>query len=102
MTWVRLGFPTFFCHELVVDAEGRITGYTLRQQDQKRKAVEALRSLNFGIIAAGDSYNDISMIQAADHGIMFRPAEAFVRDYPGYPVVTTHEALRAEITRLLA
>lgn len=96
----QLGFPTLFCHELVIDPEGSITGYQLRQDDQKRKAVEALRSLNFGIIAAGDSYNDLSMLQSADHGILYCPADQFAAEYPDFPVTRNHDALKAELEKL--
>ncbi|WOO42403.1 bifunctional phosphoserine phosphatase/homoserine phosphotransferase ThrH [Rubellicoccus peritrichatus] len=96
----QLGFPTLFCHELILDPEGRVTGYKLRQDDQKRKAVEALRSLNFGIIAAGDSYNDLSMLQSADHGILYCPADQFAAEYPDFPVARNHDALKAELVKL--
>lgn len=97
----QLDYPTLFCHELVVDAEGRITGYQLRQQDQKRKAVEAFRSLNFEIIAAGDSYNDLTMLKSADHGILFRPSEQFAAENPELPVAHLHDELKAEILKVL-
>ncbi|MGE9293939.1 bifunctional phosphoserine phosphatase/homoserine phosphotransferase ThrH [Ruficoccus sp. ZRK36] len=97
----QLDYPTLFCHELVVDPEGRITGYALRQNDQKRKAIEAFRSLNFETIASGDSYNDLSMIQSADHGILFRPSDAFAAEYPEFPVTREHAELRAEIEKHL-
>jgi len=97
----KLGNPTLFCHELNVDANGRILDYCLRQQDQKRKAVEAFKALNFEIIAAGDSYNDLSMIQSADHGIFFRPPQSLIEAYPETPVATTHAELRARIEAVL-
>lgn len=97
----QLDFPTLFCHELIIDAEGRITGYALRQKDQKKQAVEALHSLNFEIIAAGDSYNDLTMIQSADVGIFFRPSKAFAAEFPMYPVCHQHDELKAEIVRHL-
>lgn len=98
----KLGNPTLFCHELEIDAAGRITGYRLRQPDQKRKAVEAFRSLNFEIIASGDSYNDVTMLKAAHHGIMFRPPEKMIAEFPQFPVVQTHAELRAKLEALLA
>ncbi|MEM9226958.1 MAG: bifunctional phosphoserine phosphatase/homoserine phosphotransferase ThrH, partial [Verrucomicrobiota bacterium] len=97
----QLDYPTLFCHSLVVDAEGRITGYQLRQQDQKRKAVEAFRSLNFEIIAAGDSYNDLTMLKSADHGILFRPSAQFAAENPELPVTHLHDELKAEILKVL-
>ena len=62
----QLGRPTLFCHRLLTDADGRVRDYRLRQPDQKRRAVEALKSLNFRVMAAGDSYNDTGMLLAAD------------------------------------
>jgi len=96
----QLGNPTMFCHDLVIDESGRITDYRLRQSDQKRKAIEALKQLNFTTIAAGDSYNDLTMIQSADQGIFFRPPAKMVEEYPAFPVVETHAELRAELEKL--
>lgn len=98
----QLGYPTLFCHQLVVEPGGRISGYALRQQDQKQKAVRALQSLNFKIIAAGDSYNDLTMLRAAEHGILFRPSDAFAQQNADLPVYTVHADLRAHIEKLLA
>ncbi len=78
----KLGNPTLFCHELEVDPHGTILDYHLRQPDQKRKAVLALQSLNFRVIAAGDSWNDRTMLQSADHGILFRPPQALIDAEP--------------------
>lgn len=91
----QLGNPTLFCHELIVDAEGRITGYQLRQDNQKEKAVRALQGLNFEVIAAGDSYNDLTMLRSADQGILFRPSEQFAQENSDLPVCTEHEELKA-------
>jgi phosphoserine/homoserine phosphotransferase len=93
----KLGHPTLFCHELEVDPAGRILNYRLRQPDQKKKAVEALQGLNFRVIAAGDSWNDRTMLQAADHGILFRPPESLREAEPAMPVTQTHAELRAAI-----
>jgi phosphoserine/homoserine phosphotransferase len=93
----KLGNPTLFCHELEVDEKGFIRDYKLRQKDQKKKAVEALKSLNFDIIAAGDSHNDLSMLRAADHAILFRPTDAFAAANADLPVARTHEELKAAI-----
>lgn len=73
----HLGMPTVFCHRLVIDGD-QIVDYRLRQHDQKRHAVDALHGLNFRVIAAGDSYNDTSMLGAADRGFLFK-APANVR-----------------------
>ena len=96
----QLGYPTLFCHTLVVDDGGRIVDYNLRQQDQKRNAVIAFQNLNFDVIAAGDSYNDLGMLQAADHGILFRPPESMKTKFPDFPVTTDHSELRARIEEL--
>jgi len=91
----KLGLPTLFCNSLEVDGGGRITGYRLRLADGKRRAVEALRALNFRIVAAGDSYNDTTMLGAADAGILFRPPQSVIDDFPSFPVTRTYEELRA-------
>ena len=93
----KLNHPTIFCHSLEIDSDSRITGYTLRQKDQKRKAVEALRSLNYEVISAGDSYNDLSMLKASNHGILFHPPEQIVRDFPQFPVTLSYSALGKEL-----
>lgn len=90
----QLGWPTLFCHDLEVDASGKVLAYRLRQKDAKRKAVRALRDLDFRVVAAGDSYNDTSMLAEAHAGILFRPPENVVREFPQYPVTTTHPELR--------
>ncbi len=100
----QLQWPTLFCHHLEVDPDGRLVDYHLRQVDQKRRAVLALKDLNFSTIAAGDSYNDTSMLGAADAGILFRPPDNVVREFPQFPVVRTHadlhDALRNAAERL--
>ena len=98
---VRLGNPTLFCHDLVIDPENRIADYKLRLADHKRKAVEAFRALNFATIAAGDSYNDLSMINCADNGILFRPPERLIKERPDLPVANNHTELQAMITERL-
>jgi phosphoserine/homoserine phosphotransferase len=92
----QLGQPTLFCHDLVIEGD-RVTGYRLRQPDAKRCSVEALRSLRFQTIAAGDSYNDTAMLGAADAGILFRPPDNVIAEFPQYPVTREYEELRAEI-----
>lgn len=93
----QLDWPTIFCHELIIDHEGRITDYQLRQQDQKRKAVRALHELNFKVVAAGDSYNDTTMLSEADAGILFCPPQNVIDEFPQYPVTTSYKELRSEI-----
>lgn len=97
----QLGWPTLFCNTLVVDAEGAVADYRLRQSDGKRKTVEALKSLNYKVIAMGDSYNDISMLTAADHGILFRPPSNVVAEYPQFPVTTRYEELKPIYEKIL-
>ena len=97
----KLGNPTLFCHELVIDSDNRIADYKLRLQDHKRKAVEAFRLLNFNTIAAGDSYNDLSMIDSADKGILFCPPERLIGERPDLPVASSHDELRAIIAEKL-
>lgn len=88
----HLGWPVLFCNRLVVEND-RITGYQLRQPDQKRCSVEALRSLQYRVIAAGDSFNDTTMLKKADHGILFRAPPAVVQQFPQFPAVEEHAAL---------
>jgi len=93
----KLGWPTLLCHSLEVEPTGRIAGYRLRQPDPKRKAVAALRSLNLFTVAAGDSYNDTTMLAEAHAGILFRAPENVVREFPQFVHVQTYEALQNEI-----
>ena len=90
----QLNRPTLFCHELVIDGENNIVGYKLRQPDPKRKVVEALQSLKYKVIAFGDSYNDTSMLNQADVGILFRPPDNVARDFPHLPVTQNYKELR--------
>jgi phosphoserine/homoserine phosphotransferase len=94
----QLGWPALFCNSLVVDAGGRIRDYTLRIADGKRKAVAALKGIHFRIVAAGDSYNDTTMLAEADAGILFRPPDNVIRDFPQFPVTRTYDELRAAFT----
>jgi phosphoserine/homoserine phosphotransferase len=94
----KLGWPTLFCHSLEVEPGGRIAGYRLRQRDPKRQAVKALHALNFRVVAAGDSYNDTSMLSEAEAGILFRAPENVVRDFPQFARVEDYDALCAEIS----
>ncbi len=93
----QLNRPTIFCHKLETDATGMITNYKLRQPDQKRVAVQALHGLNYHVIAAGDSYNDIAMLGEANKGILFDAPENVIREFPQFPVTKTYDALKAEI-----
>ena len=94
---VQLGRPTLFCHKLVVDADGFVSDYKLRQPDQKRQAVNALRLLNFQVMAAGDSYNDTGMLAAAHAGFFIHPPESITKQFPQYPVNHSYAELKANI-----
>ncbi|MGI9334503.1 MAG: bifunctional phosphoserine phosphatase/homoserine phosphotransferase ThrH [Gammaproteobacteria bacterium] len=95
----KLGWPALWCHRLEVEVDGRISGYRLRQQDPKRRAVEALRGLNFRVLAVGDSYNDVNMLQAANAGIFFRPPPRISQEYPQFPVVASYVELDDALAR---
>lgn len=88
----QLGWPTLFCHRLVVEND-RITGYKLRMPDQKRRAVEAFQSLHYNVIAAGDSFNDTTMLCQADAGILFHAPENVTAQFPQLPAVNDYASL---------
>ena len=96
---VQLGRPTLFCHRLEVAESGKVTGYKLRQKDPKRASVKALKSLNYRILAAGDSYNDTTMLSEADAGFLFKAPDNVIAEFPQYPSITNYDDLR---TALLA
>jgi len=98
----KLGWSTLFCNFLDVDEKGRVVGYRLRQQDGKRQAVQALHGLEFRVIAAGDSYNDTSMLGEAEAGILYCPPDNVVREFPHFPVARNYDDLRREIDAALA
>jgi phosphoserine/homoserine phosphotransferase len=93
----QLGRPTLFCHRLETDADGFVANYRLRQPDQKRQAVNALKGLNFKVIAAGDSYNDTGMLAAADAGFFIHPPENIVAQFPQFAVSRNYAELKAHI-----
>ena len=93
----QLGMPTILCHRLVVD-DDRIVGYRLRQPDQKRRAVEAFHGLNYRVIAAGDSYNDTSMLVEADAGFLFHAPANVIAEFPQFPALDTYDELLAAIS----
>lgn len=90
----QLGFPTLLCHRLEVDDNGRITDYTLRQQDPKRQSVRAFQLLNYRVIAAGDSYNDTTMLTQAEAGILFHSPQNVIDEFPQFPAVHSFEELK--------
>ncbi|MDP2289585.1 MAG: bifunctional phosphoserine phosphatase/homoserine phosphotransferase ThrH [Actinomycetota bacterium] len=96
----QLGMPTILCHQLVVH-DDRIVDYALRMPDQKRHAVEALRGLNYRVVAAGDSYNDAAMLAAADAGFWFHAPESIAGQFPQFPPNHTYDELFAAITAAL-
>lgn len=90
----QLAWPTLFCHRLVVDEEGRVVDYKLRQEDPKRASVKAFHSLNYRIIAAGDSYNDTTMLSEADVGLLFHAPDNVIREFPQFKAVQEYEDLK--------
>jgi phosphoserine/homoserine phosphotransferase len=94
----QLNWPLLFCHSLETDEDGTITGYNLRQKDSKKKAVEALKSLKYEVIAFGDSYNDVNMLKEADKAILFRPPQNVIDDYPEFTVMNDYSELKNYLT----
>lgn len=97
----QLNWPTIFCHSLEV-VDDRIVGYRLRLTDQKRRSVEAFQQLGYRVIAAGDSYNDTSMLLAADAGFLFHAPQNVKDEFPQLPAYDTYDDLSAAIDRNLA
>ena len=93
----QLAWPTLLCHKLEVDAEGFVRRHVLRMPDQKRHAVNALRGLNFQVIAAGDSYNDTGMLSAAHAGFFIHPPESITKQFPQFPVTRSYAELKTAI-----
>jgi phosphoserine / homoserine phosphotransferase len=89
----KLGYPVLFCNWLATDKKGFIASYHLRQRNGKKEAVKGLRGLGFKVVAAGDSYNDIAMLRAADRGILFRPPAKIARQFPRFKVTATYKEL---------
>jgi len=95
----QLGYPTLFCHKLEVSEEGYITDYKLRQVDPKRQSIKAFHGLNFRCIAAGDSYNDTTMLSEADAGILFKSPQNVIDEFPQFPAVHEYEDLKKEFLK---
>lgn len=95
----QLGFPTLLCHRLNIDERNRVVGYTLRQRDPKRQSVLALKTLYYRVIAAGDSYNDTTMLGEADQGILFHAPQNVIDQFPQFPAVHTYEDLKKEFIK---
>jgi phosphoserine/homoserine phosphotransferase len=94
-----LGYPTLLCHKLECAPDGSVMNYRLRQADPKRQSIVAFKSLYYRTIAAGDSYNDITMLAEADAGILFHAPENVVKEFPQFPSVDTYEDLKLEFVR---
>ena len=95
----KLGYPTLLCNTLTIGSDGMVSNYNLRQQDGKRKVTVAMQKLNYKVIAVGDSYNDITMLQAADRGILYRPPTNVKEEYPDLPVTTDFSDLKEIIQK---
>ena len=93
----QLGWPTLFCNELIIDNNGKVANYGLRQKDGKRHAILGFRSMGLKTIAAGDSYNDLSMIKEADGGILFCLPEKIIEENPNIPVTLNYDDLLSKI-----
>ena len=90
----QLGWPTLFCHHLEVENDNKISGYRLRMEDHKRMAVQSLQKLNFNVKAAGDSYNDISMLKAADEGYLFNAPSSIIKEFTQFPTFNNYDELK--------
>ena len=98
----KLGSPTLFCNSLETDAAGNVVGYHLRIRDGKFHSVNAFKALNFTVIAAGDSYNDTTMLGAAHFGMLFRPSDKVRQEFPQFPVAEDYATLDRLITGFVA
>jgi phosphoserine/homoserine phosphotransferase len=97
----KMGWPVLFCHHLTIDKDGNITDFNLRQNDAKKKVVEALQNLNFKVIAIGDSYNDVSMLRQAEYGILYKPPQNVIDDNQDIKTVASYSQLRHVVTEIL-
>lgn len=95
----QLGYPTLLCHKLQVESNGRVSDYLLRQPDPKRQSIKALHGLKYRCIAAGDSYNDTTMLSEADAGILFHAPQNVIDEFPQFPAVQTFEELKKEFLK---
>jgi phosphoserine/homoserine phosphotransferase len=95
----QLGFPTLLCHRLEISEDGRVVDYKIRQKDPKRQSVKAFHGLNYRVIAAGDSYNDTTMLAEADQGILFMAPDNVIAEFPQFPAVDTYDDLKSEFIK---
>lgn len=93
----QLRWPTILCNSLIVDSDNMLTGIKLRQEDGKRRAIDGFRAMNFRTFAAGDSYNDLSMIHRADCGCLFRAPANILKEEPNLKLCTTYDEFFEEI-----
>ncbi|MBN2523138.1 MAG: bifunctional phosphoserine phosphatase/homoserine phosphotransferase ThrH [Bacteroidales bacterium] len=96
----KLEYPTLFCHSLEVDENDRIVGYKLRQKDPKRQVVKALKSLAYTVIAFGDSYNDVTMLEEADKAFLYKPPQNVMDDYPDFPVANDYKKMKELLLKM--
>jgi len=97
----KLGHPTLFCNTLSVAEDGSISGYNLRQKDGKKKVAQALKKLNYRVVAIGDSYNDITMLKAADRAILYRPPDNVVAEYQDFPTAFNYRELKEQLLKTM-
>lgn len=95
----QLGWPTILCHRLEVNESGKVVDYVLRQKDPKRQCVKAFHGLNYRVIAAGDSYNDTTMLSEAEVGILFKSPDNVIAEFPQFPAVHEYEELKQEFLK---
>lgn len=96
----QLGYPTLLCHNLTIEeGSGKVLDYNLRQANPKRQAICAFKSLYYRTIAAGDSYNDTTMLAEADAGILFHAPQNVIAEFPQFPAVHTYEDLKQEFLK---
>lgn len=96
---IPFGNPTLLCHRLEIDDDGKVSNYILRQKDPKRHAVQAFKSLNFTVFAAGDSYNDTTMLGAADAGFLFHAPANVIAEFPQFPALDSYAELKQAFTK---
>ena len=97
----KLGWPTIFCNSLVVGEDGMVDDFKMRIENTKLSTVKAFQSIGYDTIAAGDSFNDLGMIQASQHGFLFRSTEQIKRDYPQYPAFEEYDELLSAIRKIV-
>lgn len=94
-----LGYPCLLCHKLEVDSAGKVTDYKLRQANPKRQAIAGFKTMYYRTIAAGDSYNDTTMLAEADAGILFHAPDNVIAEFPQFPAVHSYDDLKREFIK---